>query len=118
VVAGVLESLIQATPRQIGHTYLQQFNLVVHPEGLGTGLYLYLTLASLTPAVQKDLEWWLGQGGDWYARATESATLFPSWGDGSGTGTGGTYELLEAKFIGPACREVPEGHPLRMWKGK
>jgi hypothetical protein len=120
VAAGVLESLIEATPRRIGHTYLRRFHSVVHPEGLGTGLDPYLTLTSLTPAVRKDLEWWatfLKQGGGRYARATESATLVPSWGDGSGTGTGGTYELPEAKFIGPARGEVPASG-LRMWKGK
>jgi hypothetical protein len=122
VAAGVLESLIEATPRRIGHTYLRRFHSVVHPEGLGSGLDPYLTLASLTREVRKDLEWWatfLKEGGGRYARATESATLVPSWGDGSGTGTGGTYELpAEAKFSGPGRGEIPENRPLRMWKGK
>ena len=32
------------------------------------------------------------------------ATLCPNWGDGSGTGTGGTLSLLD--------------QPLRMWQGQ
>jgi hypothetical protein len=121
VAAGVLESLIEATPRRIGHTYLRRMHSVVHPEGLGTGLDPYLTLTSLPPEVLTDLKWWaifLKEGGGRYARATMSATLVPTWGDGSGTGTGGTYELPDAPFTGPASGELPEGRPLRMWKGK
>jgi hypothetical protein len=121
LVVGVLESLIEATPiRQVGHAYLRHFHLVVHPKGLGTGLEPYLTLISLTPAVRQDLKWWatfLKQGGGWYTRATESATLVPSWGDGSGTDMGRMYELPETKFIGPTHGEVPDSG-LRMWKDK
>lgn len=114
VAAGILESLIEATPRRIGHTYLRRLHSVVHPEGLGTGLDPYLTLASLPPPVIKDLGWWatfLKEGGGRYARATRSATLVPAWGDGSGTGTGGTYDI-------PKSGAIPEDCPLRMWKGK
>jgi hypothetical protein len=115
VAAGVLESLIEATPRRIGHTYLRRMHSVVHPEGLGTGLDLYLTLTSLPPTVLMDLQWWaifLKKGGGRYACATMSATLVPTWGDGNGTGTGGTYKLPDAPFTGPASGELPENRPL------
>lgn len=58
VVAGVQESLIEATPRQIRRTYSWWFHVVVHSEGLGTGYDLYLTLTIPTPGVRKDLERW------------------------------------------------------------
>ena len=70
------------------------------------------TVTTLTPEVRKDLEWWsafLLEGGGHYARATQSATLVPTWGDDSGTGTGGTYQLPN-QFV--------EERPLKMWKGK
>jgi hypothetical protein len=112
VAAGILESMVEATPRRIGHTYLRRFHSLIHPEGGGTGLDPYLTVTTLTSEVLKDLEWWsafLSEGGGRYARATQSATLVPTWGDGSGTGTGGTYQLPN-RFV--------EERPLKMWKGK
>jgi hypothetical protein len=114
VAAGILESLVEATPRRIGHTYLRRFHSLVHPEGGGIGLEPYLTTTSLTPEVRMDLAWWatfLAAGGGRYARATKSATLIPTWGDGSGTGTGGTYQL-------PRGGTFEECKPLKMWKGK
>jgi hypothetical protein len=104
--------MVEATPRRIGHTYLRRFHSLIHPEGGGTGLDPYLTVTTLPSAVRRDLEWWstyLLEGGGRYARATQSATLVPTWGDGSGTGTGGTYQLPN-RFV--------EERPLQMWKGK
>jgi hypothetical protein len=95
-----------------GHTYLRWFHSLIYPEGGGTGLDPYLTVTTTTPEVRKDSEWWaafLSEGGGRYARATQSATLVPTWGDGSGTGTGGTYQLPN-RFV--------EERPLKMWKGK
>jgi hypothetical protein len=43
VAAGVLQSLVDATPLRLGHTYLRRFHSVVRPPGLGTGLEPYLT---------------------------------------------------------------------------
>jgi hypothetical protein len=57
--------------------------------------------------VLPDLHWlrtYLELGKGRYARATEAATLVPSFDNGSGTGTGGTFIL-------------PDG-PFKMWKGK
>jgi hypothetical protein len=114
VAAGILESLVEATPRRIGHTYLRRFHSLVHPEGGGTGLEPYLTTTTLTPDIRVDLVWWatfLAVGGGRFACATKSATLVPTWGGGSGTGTGGTYQL-------PPSGTFEECQPLKMWKGK
>jgi hypothetical protein len=57
--------------------------------------------------VRQDLRWWvtyLETGEGKYVRTTASATPIPTFGDGSGTGTGGTYA-------------IPDG-PLKMCKGK
>jgi hypothetical protein len=79
----------------------------VHPAGAGTGAAPYYHRTKLNAQVRADLKWWrhfLYYGGARYARSAASATLVAMWGDGSGTGTGGTFVL-------------PNG-PLQMWKGK
>jgi hypothetical protein len=98
---------VDATPLRLGHTYLRRFHSLVRPPGLGSGLAPYLTTCGLTDEVKIDLSWWrqfLLHDEGRFARSVASATLVPMWGDGSGTGTGGTYV-------------VPSG-PLKMWKGR
>ena len=107
VAAGVLQSLVDATPIRLGHTYLRRFHSLVRPPGLGSGLEPYLTTCAITDEVKQDLLWWrrfLLHAEGRFARSVFSATLVPTWGDGSGTGTGGTF--------------VVPGGPLRMWKGR
>jgi hypothetical protein len=107
VVAGVLQSLVEGTPHRLGHTYLREFHSLVRPPGLGSGADPYYTRCTLTSTVRHVLEWWkvfLHDGHGRYVRGTKSATLIPNWGDGSGTGTGGTLGLQDK--------------PLQMWKGK
>jgi hypothetical protein len=43
VAAGVLESLVEATPLRRGNTYLRRFHSIVRLPGLGLGLDPYLT---------------------------------------------------------------------------
>jgi hypothetical protein len=57
VVAGVLESLVEATPSRLGHTYLRRMHSIVHPEGAGTGASPYYTKTSLPLSVLRDLQW-------------------------------------------------------------
>lgn len=107
VAAGMLESLVEATPRRIGHTYLRRFHSVVHRPGIGTGAKPFHMTTTVPANVRQDLHWWityLEYGKGHFARSIASTTLVPAWGDGSGTGTGGTFT-------------VPDG-PLKMWKGK
>ncbi|MGL4352310.1 MAG: hypothetical protein ACRCT2_17460 [Plesiomonas shigelloides] len=104
VMAGVLESLSEATPARLGHTYLRRTHALVHPAGMGADVYY--TWTTLPPDVRRDLLWWraITQGPIVrHVRTFRSGTLVPNWGDGSGTGTGGTLG-------------VPDG-PLQMWMG-
>jgi hypothetical protein len=108
VAAGVLESLSEATPRRLGHTHLRHFHSLVHPPGIGTGAEPYFTCTLLSSEVREELAWWkdfllLSEGR--VVRLRHSATLVPTFGDGSGTGTGGTFKL-------------PNDVHLQMWKGK
>ena len=93
VAAGVLESIAEATPHRMGHTHLRPLHTLVHPPGSGTGITPYCTVTCLTPQVYDCLTWWkqcllLGQGR--VVRPSKAGTLVPMFGDGSGTGTGGT----------------------------
>ena len=107
VVAGVLESLTEATPDKIGHTYLRAFHNDVHPEGSGTGAAPYYGTSRVPEASRIGLRWWanalhsLSTGRQ--ARTPRAGVLVPTWGDGSGTGTGGTAHL--------------PGLQLEMWMG-
>ena len=107
VAVGVLESLTEATPRRLGHTHLKEFHRLVHPPGLGTGAEPYYTTTTLPKLVIDELEWWrqyLIRSEGRHVRGWAAATLVPTFGDGSGTGTGGTIQL-------PDC-------PFEMWRGK
>ncbi len=108
VAAGILESLSEATPRRLGHTYLRHFHSLVHPPGAGTGADPYYTCTRLSDEVRQEVAWWkdflvLSQGR--IVRLHNAATLVPTFGDGSGTGTGGTFKL-------------PNNVQLQIWKGK
>jgi hypothetical protein len=106
VVAGTLESVSDATPNRLGHTYLRHTYDLIH-QGEETGQETYYTMCTLTPEVRQEMQWWirilqsnLGRS----IRGDRSGTLVPSWGDGSGTGTGGTINC-------------PDG-PFKMWMGQ
>jgi len=107
VASGVLQSLVDATPSNLGATYLRQFHSTVRPDGLGQGLAPYLTRTAVPPEVRRELKWWqafLESTRGRHGRLRNSATLVPNWGDGSGTGTGGTLGIPD--------------QPLRMWQGQ
>ena len=106
VAAGVLESLSEATPRRMGHNKLRALHSLVHPADSGTGLEPYCTTTSLNATVFRELEWWetfLLSGNGRHVRGSKAATLIPTFGDGSGTGTGGTFLLPD--------------QPTLMWSG-
>jgi hypothetical protein len=108
VAAGILESLVEATPRSIKHNYLWCFHSAVHPPGIGTSVEPYYTVTTLPTAIWKDLGWLIHylmeHGEGQFARSIALATLISTGGDGSGTGTGGTFTVSNG--------------PLKMWKGK
>lgn len=107
VVVGTLESLSDATPSRLGHTHLRSAYTIIHPDGAPPSDAKYYGFVDLTPECERSLRWWeliLHQDICRPARRTRAATLIPTYGDGSGTGTGGTVQLPDA--------------PLQMWMGQ
>jgi hypothetical protein len=96
------QSLVVATPSRQGQTYLQSlYNDVHHTSSLyGKALYgkaLYYTTMKLSDKTRADLkDWWhlfLHKNPGNRSRAGYMSTVGVSWGNGSGTGTGGTFEF-------------------------
>ena len=107
VIAGTLESLAEATPNRLGHTYLRQTHSLLHPEGYPAGRKVYYTTCTITAPVLAEMQWWrciLLSGKGRTIRSSKSASLVTTWGDGSGTGTGGTISVA--------------GSPFKLWMGK
>jgi hypothetical protein len=107
VVLGVLESLVEATPSHIGHTYLRRLQYILHRTDWAGNDLPYFSFAILDADCQDELDLWkwlLQLNPGRHARGTAAGTLIPSFGDGSGTGTGGTV-----------C--YPNGTDLEMWMG-
>jgi hypothetical protein len=107
VLVGTLESLVEATPGRIGHTYLRSLQGTLHPHGWTGSDLPYYSFAHLSPDDRAELAFWLWllqQNPGRYARSFQSGTLVPSFGDGSGTGTGGTVVYKEED-------------PMEMWMG-
>lgn len=107
VISGVLESLVEATPNRAGRQHLSTLYSALgatSPEELPTddtpALSLvhkrYYTKVVLPAGPRADLKWWrhiLATGSCRSAYGLRAHVLTPTWGDGSGTGTGGTIEV-------------------------
>ena len=101
VVVGVLQSLVPATPENIGASFLQGlyadlFSLKDR-DLMGTRRY-YFTYVNLSGSAQADLAWWRDalQGGlSNQLQATHMGSLAVTWGDGSGNGCGGTFNWVD-----------------------
>ena len=107
VVAGTLESVADATPNRLGHTYLRATHSLIHPHGHEPGRHIYYTYCLVTDEVRRDMTWWsriLQVPGGRVLRSHISGTLVPTWGDGSGTGTGGTIQI--------------PGDGMKLWMGQ
>jgi hypothetical protein len=95
VVKGVLESLVDATPSRTGHTHVRSLEITLHPPGWEEGFLPYYSFTALSPRNIKDLQWWrrcLQANHGHTSRADRAEVLIPAFGDGSGTGTGGTVQ--------------------------
>jgi hypothetical protein len=97
LLTGVLESVVEATLSRLGHTYLRSLIVNIHlPDWDGLPYY---SKATLTKTDREGLMWWRKAfltDSLRSCRPTRAGTLIPTWGDDSGTGTGGTYHLPEA----------------------
>jgi hypothetical protein len=95
VGGGFLQSLVDATPARIGQTYLRKVYDEVHGLEGHYGKELYYTPIVLSEACTEYLKWWhefLKTNPGNTSRSGMAGTLLGTWGDGSGTGTGGTIE--------------------------
>jgi hypothetical protein len=98
VLGGLLQSFVDATPSRQGQTYLRSMYDNIHHTSEIFGKVLYFTKFDLTDTALQDLEWWHGfllLNPGQTSRASHMRTLGVTWGDGSGTGTGGTFEEVQ-----------------------
>jgi hypothetical protein len=99
---GFLQSLVESTPARQGQTYLRKMYDKVHEvEGM-FGKTMYYTEISLSKECLEDLGWWtvfLRTNTGNPSQAGTAGSLTASWGDGSGTGTGGMYEQLREEGV-------------------
>jgi hypothetical protein len=99
VIKGVLESLVDATPSRTGHTHLRTLEITLHPPGWEETYLPYYSFTTLSDKNVKDLQWWhrcLSANYGRQSRAARAEILIPSFGDGSGTGTGGTVQYYRS----------------------
>jgi hypothetical protein len=102
ILGGLLQSLVDATPSRQGQTYLRSLYDNIHHTSTLYGRKLYYTKFGLSETARLDLQWWdeflvLNPGQT--SRAGHMRTMGVTWGDGSGTGTGGTFEEVQHSSI-------------------
>jgi hypothetical protein len=96
--SGLLQSLVDATPQRLGQTYCCNLYTELHELQDQYDKAMYYTTMVLSDRSLEGLSWWhtfLGNNPGNPSRSGTAGTLSVSFGDGSGTGTGGTMETLE-----------------------
>ena len=120
VIAGVLQSVVDATPQRLGQGHLRPLHDDLHrlDEEMDiptTGAAKYYTSVELSRASIRALEWWRDfleiNPGAATCRSTSANGLVMKWGDGSGTGTGGTTELYPLTAAQERCPNI------ELWMG-
>jgi hypothetical protein len=94
--------VVDATPQRIGQSYLRALYDDLHYLEEGDpphGAAKYYTQAFLSEDSKRSLHWWMHHlthtvGSATY-RATSGRGIVLKWGDGSGTGMGGTTEFYQ-----------------------
>jgi hypothetical protein len=96
VLYGTLQALVPATPANLGQTFLRRSYNLLYAE-LDSSNYvpadIFYSKVVLDEATIQDLVWWkqaLQVQVHCPTRYERAGTLTPGWGDGSGTGSGGT----------------------------
>ena len=115
VVTGVLQSLVEATPSHIGHTFLRRLYEALHDTSDPTAKVKYSSTVVLGAEAWADLTWWKRALQIFVCRRerpAKTAHLAVTWGDGSGTGTGGTVETFTITEAGPV-----KGAQMETWMG-
>ena len=113
VIAGKLQSMVPATAGNVGATFLHHLYRVLHEKEDGSslspsdpGLY-FREGAHMTLAAWEELSWWrqyLLRSDGALVRALDAAVLVSTWGDGSGTGLGGTVQTIYSRVTAVGVR--------------
>jgi hypothetical protein len=102
VVVGTLQSLVPATPNAIGASFLHHVYRNIHNETLGNFDDIhdfYHSGLALGALAQADFSWWeqaLTSGIREQVHPRDFCTLGVAWGDGSGSGSSGTFEWVDS----------------------
>jgi hypothetical protein len=100
VIVGTLQSLASATPNSIGASFLHHVYLNIHNENLDNFEDIhdfYHSGLALGALAQADFCWWeqaLNSGLREQVQPRYFCTLGVAWGNGSGSGSGGTFEWV------------------------
>eukprot|EP00957_Ditylum_brightwellii_P099846 7607516-Ditylum_brightwellii.AAC.1 len=104
VVVGRLQSMVSTTLGNVRATYLRHLYDILHADD-GSGIlpihlaYFYYS-ATLIEEALSEVDWWkeyLFSMACAVSRPSDPMVLATTWGDGSGTGTGGTFCLVLSK---------------------
>ena len=116
MVTGYLQSLVPATPGNIGAAFLRPIYDDLHSlsiPGLTNTRQAYYQPMTLSTKSNHCLHWWiqaLTSGLSHQSQPQDIATLGATWGDGSGTGAGGTFNLVSQQ-------ENSDITTLDVWQG-
>ena len=116
MVVGFLQSLVPATPGNIGAAFLRPVYLDLHnlpPNIQPNTKASYFCPMTLGEKSHMCLEWWrdaLCCGLTKQIQPQDVSTLGVTWGDGSGTGAGGTFNLISKSTLSDET-------VLTVWKG-
>ena len=116
MVVGFLQSLVPATPGNIGAAFLRPVYLDLHnlpPNILPNTKASYFCPMNLGEKSNLCLQWWrdaLCCGLSKQIQPQDVSTLGVTWGDGSGTGAGGTFNLVSSD-------NLTDETILNVWKG-
>lgn len=101
VVLGRLQSLVDATPQRVGQAYLRRIYTEMHvtsgdSDELQHAIEVFGSAIDLSSLAWSDLDWWqesltLNRGVSCLSSCSGATAV--TWGDGSGTGGGGTLEI-------------------------
>ena len=116
MVVGFLQSLVPATPGNIGASFLQPIYTDLHKlqanDSPGTKAFYYNSM-NLSQRSRHCLDWWrkaLTLGLSKQTQPSDVGTLGISWGDGSGTGLGGTINFVPLV-------DTQDHRTLHVWMG-
>jgi hypothetical protein len=105
VVVGYLQSLVPATPGNIGAVYLRELYDCLYSQldkdKMGTSAAFYSSM-TLNPQAHACLDWWeraITRGLACTVQVRDESTGVITWGDGSGTGSGGSVDFLRWDFV-------------------